>query len=381
MFSRKVKPQRPRDVSLEINKPNGKAWLWLASKLATSSTRLKLYQRIEAPVSAGVNVKTAVGQLYQRAAFKGETEVSAVILRYLLYSLSHGKSVSEGLEPFIPLNEQLLIRSGENKGDLAGALSRAGNIIKKMKKVNSTILSAVAKPVMLLSVLLLMIFIVGYSVLPKIDAVFPMDRWSGGAATLATIAKWVNSPIFLYSIAGLMGAITLVLLSRKRWAGFGRKFADKLPPYNFYRVQQGASWLSTLSAMLQAGRSIKECLRDLYNLSAKNHNRYIASRTLKIIRENELGAENIGYAMEEAGDDFPDSEVIADLVMRSSLSDFDAQITMIADDWVESSLETVEKAASILLMLALLALGGFIGAFVFGVISLNTQIGAEMQGF
>lgn len=381
MLGKKNKPQKPREVSLDISKPDGKLLIWLAARFATSTTRLRIYRRIEAPVSAGVNVRTAVGQLYQRSAFKSETETSAIILRYLLYSMSHGKSVSQGLEPFIPLNEQLLIKSGEDKGDLAGALSRASNLIVKMNKVNSTIQSAVAKPMLLLTVLVFMIFIVGSFVLPKIAAVFPMDRWTGGAASLATVAKWVNSPIFLYSVGTFIALIIVVLLSRKRWSGFGRNFADKLPPYNFYRVQQGAAWLSTLSSMLQAGRSIKGCLKDLYYLSERNKNRYISSRTLKIIRENELGAENVGYAMEEAGDSFPDAEVIADLVMRSSLSNFDEQISMIAEEWVENSLETVQKAASVLMMLSLLALGSFIGMFILGVISLNTQIGADMQGF
>jgi type II secretory pathway component PulF len=377
----KKKHESPKDISVNINEPNSKFLLWLAARMATPTTRMKLYRRIQAPISSGVNVRTAVEQLYQRAAFKGETEVSAIMLRYLLYSLSHGKPFSDGLEPFIPLNEQLLIRSGESEGDLAGSLVRASDIIKKTIKINNAISSAVAKPGMLMSMLLVMMYIVGSFVLPKIDAVFPMDKWVDGAYALAKVSIWVNSRYFLFSILAIALTIAILNISRKRWTGFGRKTADKFPPYNFYRIQQGASWLSTLSAMLQSGRSIKNCLRELHEISEGKNNKYLANRTLKIIRQNEFGAENLGYAMEEAGDNFPDEEVIADLVMRASLSDFDAQITNIADDWIENSIATVERASSVLFMLALLALGSFIGMFVLGVISLNTQIGSEMQGF
>lgn len=378
---KKVKPKTPQDISTQISTPSSKFLVWIASKTQSADARARLYERLASPLSSGVGIQVAIGQLYQRAAFKSETETMAIMLRYVLFSLNQGQSVSDGLAKFIPLNELLLLRAGEARGDLAGALWQAADTVRSVQKVRSAIMGAATKPSIMVSLLFVAMFIIGSFVMPKIASVFPMEEWKGGASVLALLSLWVNSLWFPATIAGLLGFAVVVFCSLKRWTGKGRAALDAMPPYSLYRVMQGAGWLTTLSSMLQAGRSIRDCLDDLLVLAKRDGNRYVVSRTARIIRENERGAENIGESMERAGYNFPDSEIIADLVMQSSLADFDQRIGVLASNWIDESVERVQKIASVMTSISLLAVGAFIMTFVLGVLSLNQQLASQMQSF
>jgi len=377
----KPKPKNPQEVSTNIKSPGKPFLIWMASKTMGADARLRFYERLASPLEAGVGIQSAIGQLYQRAAFKSETETMAIMLRYVMFSLNEGKAFSDGLAPFIPLSELLIIKAGESRGDLAGSLFKAAGTVRSVKRIKSAVMGALAKPAIFMSLLLFAMYIVGSFVVPKISAVFPSEDWTGGAAALAVIGNWTASVYFPLSILCFILFVIFVIFTLKRWAGGFRKSFDKAPPYSLYRILQGAGWMTTLSAMLQSGRSIRATLQDLEDLARKDGNSYLSSRTQRIVVENERGAENIGIAMEKAGMNFPDEEIIADMVMQSSLSNFDERIGIIADQWIADSVEKVQRISGILTSVSLLAVGGFVLTFVLGVMSLNQQIASSMQGF
>lgn len=379
--ARSAKPKTAQEVSTNISHPGKPFFIWMASKTMGNDARMRFYERLASPLSAGVGIQTAIGQLYQRAAFKSETETMAIMLRYVMFSLNEGKAFSDGLAPFIPLSELLIIRAGESRGDLADALFKASNTVRSVKRIKSAVIGALAKPLIFIALLLLAMFIIGSFVVPKISAVFPSDEWEGGAAALAMIGNWTNSLYFPVTILGMVLCGIGISFTLKRWKGPWRRAFDKIPPYSLYRILQGAGWMTTMSAMLQSGRSIRATLVDLESLARRDGNAYLASRTQLIVVENERGAENIGIAMEKAGVQFPDEEIIADMVMQSSLSNFDERIGIIAEQWIADSVERVQRIAGILTSVSLLAVGAFVLTFVMGVMSLNQQIASSMQGF
>lgn len=376
--AKKVKPKTPQDVPVDIDSPSSPFLTAVAAKTFFPEARQKMYERLASPIEAGVPVKTAISQLYQRAFFKSATETQAVVLRNVLFSLNSGGQISEGLRKFIPLNELLLIRAGEEKGDLSGALFRAAHTIESQAKVRAAIKSAIVKPLFLFTMLIVAMYVVGAHVAPKMSSILPMEEWRGQARFLGVLSSLVLSPWFYISLGLLAGLIVLILMSQKRWKGRGRAFADRLPPYNLYRVMQGSGWLTTYSAMLQSGRRVESILSELYILSERDNNQYLADRTRKIMQENAYGAENIGIAMERAGTSFPDNELIADMVMQASLKNFDERIGILADRWINNAVKRVEAISANINGVATILLAVFMGFFVTGVITLNQQIASSM---
>lgn len=375
------KPKTAQEVSTHISSPGKPFLIWVASKTLGADARLRFYERLASPLEAGVGIQTAIGQLYQRAAFKSETETMAIILRYVMYSLSEGKTFSDGLAPFIPLSELLIIRAGEARGELSAALFKAAKTVRSVKSIRSAVMGAMAKPAIFTTLLFSAMYIVGVFVVPKVAAVLPSDEWKGGAAALAAIGNWTASFYFPLTIGLIALFVFLLTLTLKRWSGPWRTKLDKVPPYSLYRILQGAGWMTTLSAMLQSGRSIRATLQDLEDLARRDGNMYLTTRTQRIVMENERGSENIGIAMEKAGVNFPDEEIISDMVMQSSLANFDERIGIIAEQWISDSVERVQRISSILTAVSMLAVGAFIVTFVMGVLSLNQQIAASMQAF
>jgi len=173
----------------------------------------------------------------------------------------------------------------------------------------------------------------------------------------------------------------LLLWSQKRITGKWRIYLEKIPPYSLFRVLQGASWLTTYSSMLQSGRRVESILVELIFMAERDGNKYLADRTYKIMVENAAGAENIGIAMERAGTAFPDNELIADLVMQSSLTNFDQRIEVLADRWINDSVKRVQKIARLINGITFLVLCSVITMIVMGVISLQQQIASSMGAF
>lgn len=377
----KPKARNPQEIDVDIDYPGSNFNIKFASFCFFDKTRFRMYERLASPIEAGVPIKVAISQLYQRAAFKSENGTQATVLRYLLYTINNGSPVSEGLRPFIPLNEQLLLRAGEEKGNLSAAFFRAARNIESRGKIKSEIKSALAKPMFLTIGILVLLFFIGMHVAPQLDVILPMDMWAGPARNLAITSSFVTSmwfPLFLLLCVGFM---MLLLWSQKRITGKWRIYLEKIPPYSLFRVLQGASWLTTYSSMLQSGRRVESILVELIFMAERDGNKYLADRTYKIMVENAAGAENIGIAMERAGTAFPDNELIADLVMQSSLTNFDQRIEVLADRWINDSVKRVQKIARLINGITFLVLCSVITMIVMGVISLQQQIASSMGAF
>ena len=109
-----------------------------------------------------------------------------------------------------------------------------------------------------------------------------------------------------------------------------------------------------LSSMMAAGRPVAETLNALHEMAFRRGNKYVSSRTTAIIKESESGQQNVSLSMERAGNNFPDEELISDLVMMSSLPDFDERLGNITSDWVAgrvAAIKTICMTTEIVMLL------------------------------
>ena len=153
------------------------------------------------------------------------------------------------------------------------------------------------------------------------------------------------------------------------WTGKLRILFDKLPPWNTYKLQVSVSWLMSLSAMVAAGVSVPDAMRLLIQYS----NRYLSSILDEALHYIANG-ENLGNALAMTETDFPNEEIIGDLIIYSDMNDFDKNLSQIANDYMEESVRKMESTANVLNSVGIILVSIIIGWVVLGAFQMQEQI-------
>ena len=130
-----------------------------------------------------------------------------------------------------------------------------------------------------------------------------------------------------------------------------------------------------LSALVKGGVPVSIALQSL----RRDSNAYLKERidkTLSFIKNGD----NLGQSLMKTGLNFPDKEIISDLKIYSELDNFEEALEKLANDWLDESAFMIEQKASVLNMVAMLAVSGVIGWAVFGVFEMQEQITDAMGG-
>jgi type II secretory pathway component PulF len=177
---------------------------------------------------------------------------------------------------------------------------------------------------------------------------------------------------YWHVFAGLFIIIaSIIWASLPVWTGKMRNLFDKLPPWNTYKLQLSVSWMMSLSAMVAAGVSVPDAMRML----ADKSNRYL-SNILEEALHYIANGENLGSALAMTGEDFPNSEIIGDLMVYSDMNDFDKNISQIANDYMEESVRKMESISNVLNSIGIILVSLIIGWVVLGTFQMQEQITA-----
>lgn len=295
-------------------------------------------------------------------------EPFAIAMREIQKNLERGMSFSEATRGWVPYEETLLLMSG-NVSSLLVSLENVGRVVGGIRRIKRAMWSAIAYPLFLLFLTFGIIVMVGlYLVPPLAEAAGSEVVWHGTAASLVWVSDFAKQYWFLFGVV-VVGLFSLMWLSLPIWTGRIRTLFDKLPPWNTYKLQASVSWLMSLAAMVSAGVSVPDAMR----LLADNSNRYLSS-----ILEDTLhyiaNGENLGRALALTGKDFPNEEIIGDLIIYSDMNDFDKNVNQIARDYMEESVRKMENIANVLNSVGIILVSVIIGWVVFGTFQMQEQI-------
>ena len=163
-------------------------------------------------------------------------------------------------------------------------------------------------------------------------------------------------------------------ISLPNWSGRLRAKFDKLPPWNVYKIQMSVGWLMSLSAMVAAGITIPDAMRMLADSSNK-YLRSILDETLHYI----ANGDNLGVALNNAGRDFPNTEIIGDLAIYADMNGFDENLGRVANDYLEESVRKMESVSSALNSFGILLVSAIIAWVVLGTFQMQDQITATLS--
>ena len=299
---------------------------------------------------------------------KKPDEPFAIAMREIQQNLERGMTFSEATRGWVPNEETLLLTSG-NVSSLLISLENITRVVSGINRIKRAMWSAIAYPLFLLALTIGIIIMVGlYLVPPLAEAAGSEIIWHGSAASLIWLSDFANKYWYIFS-ALLIGGFALIWISLPIWTGRIRTLFDKLPPWNTYKLQISVSWLMSLAAMVSAGVSVPDAMR----LLADGSNRYLSDileQTLHYI----ANGENLGNALAMTGKDFPNDEIIGDLIIYADMNDFDKNLDQIARDYMEDSVRRMESISNVMNSIGIILVSIVIGWVVLGTFQMQEQI-------
>ena len=165
-----------------------------------------------------------------------------------------------------------------------------------------------------------------------------------------------------------------IWISLENWSGRLRATFDKLPPWNIYKIHISVGWLMALSSMMSAGITMPDAIRMLAD-NASRYLRSILEETLHYI----ANGDNLGIALSRTERDFPNKEIIGDLMIYADMVDFDKNITSIANDYLDESVRKMESISNILNGFGIMLVSAIIAWVVLGTFQMQDQITAVLS--
>lgn len=329
--------------------------------------RLRLWRKLAIQLGDGISIVLCVQTLRDMAA-KGSSMYFALDEWWKV--LSNGKPFFVAAQDWVTPQESMLLRAGEEAGDIPEALRSILKIREATKRVKMAVRAGLVKPVMLIVAAFGMLYGLSFQVIPSFQKAM-RGEWRGTAAQMVELAHF-SQQWLLWIVLFVIIAIIAIFVSMPIWSGSSRTYVDRYAPYSLYRVIQGSSWLIGLAALVQAGVRVEDALVKLSSQGSP----WIRVRIDAALKGMRAGRD-LGNALARSGYEFPDREIINDIRVYASQSDVDKSLRLVSNNWIEESVEKVNDMMGVVFVVLLLVAGVFIGYQVLGILDMTTQIASQ----
>ena len=304
---------------------------------------------------------------------KNPNEPFAIVMRVWQKNLEQGMSFSDATHGWLSDEENMLVTSG-NISNLVISLENAVRVVESEGRIRRAVRNAIAYPLFLLVLTFGIIVMVGLYLVPPLVEVAGSDIiWRGTTRGLISMSDFMVANWYWF-VFGFVILVILIGFSLANWSGRLRVFFDKLPPWNIYKIHTSVGWLMSLSSMIAAGITMPDAMRML----ADNANRYLR-RILEETLRNITNGDNLGVALSKTGREFPSKEIIGDLIIYADMTDFDKNMTSIANDYLDESVRKMESISNVLNSIGILLVSAIIAWVVLGTFQMQDQITAVLS--
>lgn len=339
-----------------------------------TKARSRIYRKVASFIRNGVSLPDTLRVLHRFASNDGKSlnEPMALVLKDWIDRTNNGRSFGRAIMEWVPPGDRIVIEAGEAAGGLADALENALFIQESGKKIKSAIFAGIAYPsfLVLLAIGLLVIF--GTRIVPSFESVLPRERWTGTAADMANVADFVHYglvPVLLVAVC----IIGVMVWSMPRWTGPVRIKADRVVPWSIYRLNMGAGFMLSVSALVKAGVHMPEILRML----GRGAPPWYHERMGEALKHVNNGA-NLGEALHRTGMNFPDVDTVQDLRAYAGFDNFDETLELLGRQWVEESVDRIKAQMAVIRNISLLVLGAVFATIATGIFALQQQVTSSL---
>lgn len=351
------------------------AALWLARMHFDGPARRRTWRKLAAQLRHNVNLLQALTVMRDRCLVRKKRGMASVLTR-ILEGLSRGHSLDMAVADLVPAEERMLIRGGYKSGRLDEGLDLCADIIEARQGIFGAVIGAVAYPLVLFSMLVVILVVLSVEVVPALALVADPAGFTGAAAMLFRIAEVVVSPFGVVLFSLLIVGVVLILSTLPVWTGKVRLAVEETPPWSIYRLVVGTMWLFSVATLLRADIPLMQILDDMLT---GNLRPWLRERIEAIRREYVLG-KNLGRVLADTGLRFPDGEMVDDLVIYATLPDFHSQLHRLAREWLTDGTRRVKEQSAALNTLFLLCIIGLMCCLAMASMSIQQQLGSSMGG-
>ncbi|MGH0003788.1 type II secretion system F family protein [Pseudovibrio ascidiaceicola] len=335
------------------------------------SKRVRTYKKLMRLLNNNIMLTEALKLIENNASKDGKKskDGTAIAVGRWRELNGDGQPIAEAMKAWIPAREYIMISGGTLSGKLGDALKETLLITDSVSTLQRKIVGGLAYPAMLLTMIIGMMLMFAIKVYPEMAQFVPLEQWPAASANYAKISLFMLDNI-QYIVAGLFGLTVAIFYSLSRWTGPVRNVLDKFPPYSFYRIMMGASFLLTLSSMLKSGLTLPTALDHL-----KKHAQPWYDERLSAALFYLSDGKNLGLALDRSGHQFPDKETITDLRSYADLSAFDEILKTLGSEWITETVEKVEDVIGLVRIMSIFVTFLFIVWFLWAIYSLQSIMG------
>jgi type II secretory pathway component PulF len=337
-----------------------------------ANERLRVYRKVNKMLGNGLPLLKVLEELELRASRDGRkpNEPLAIVLSEWRLSVQNGRMLSEGMEWWVPLSEQMIIAAGEQAGRIEEALISAAGIVSSSRKIRQAVFGGLAYPLAVMAMVLGYLYLFGTRVIPKFALLVDPSGWHGPARSLYLMSRFVQHWTVL--VIALIAAIGIALsLSLSRWRGGLRAYADRVPPFSTYRLVVGSGFLMAYASLQASGITVEKSLIRIGAIAGP----WLRER----IDETLLGVKsgrNAGEALLNTGYHFPSREIVEDLCIYAEYTGFSEALKTLANEWLEEGVERIAAQMRVLNGMAIVVLALVISWLVTGFFGIQQEIAA-----
>lgn len=346
-----------------------RSWNIFQFKFDTGA-RTRLWRKVGKMIGDGIPIISALEEI---RALRSKKDPMAQALSEWIAQMNNGRKLSEASKDWVSSEERMLLMAGEQSGTLSERMTSIVIVTKAKKNIVAAIRNGLAYPTFLIGLAFGLMYLFAYKIIPAFTSAARGDFWTGMARTMVNSATFVQN--WLHWIALLLvGLLIILFMSFSRWSGRNRVVWDRRVPYSVYRIMIGSSWLIAMAALLQAGVRVETALEQLMAQSEPWAKVRIAA-ALRGIRSGR----NLGDALHISGYEFPDREIISDIRVYATKSGVDEALRIIADEWIEESVERIRGLMRVVFGITLIIVAILLVFEVAGLLSLQMQLMQIMQ--
>ena len=317
--------------------------------------RYRVYRKLEGMLRSNEALSRALDRLYLNTSEMGKhpRRPAAVALREWFLKDRAGISLAESMEGWVPTGELYMIRAGEESGTMAKSLASIQAVGKKASEMKEAVSYAVGYPIFMLILVSFVLWMFGVNLVQNMRKTAPKNVVAA-MGSVGDVSDFIND-YGIFVIIAIVLTSFFIVITLPRWRGPLRSKFDMYPPWSWYRVLQGSSFLLGLSSLLGAQVPLKRSLEIL----EEQANPWMRER-INSARNEVLRGRNLGEALRIGKYNFPDPAVAVDLEILSERADVGTVIEEVTEEWIREQIDSMKAQAVVCRNAGMAIVGGII---------------------